>query len=115
MPAFEAPASELSLAEKEASTNQRDDNRRRDMQSIMRLSLGSLVAGIALMGNAVLSADNPATVVKIDANADRHEIDPRIYGLAFATEAQLIVELLSQKVRRSTAVRQMEPRFWQWP
>jgi PKD repeat protein len=34
-------------------------------------------------------AQNAAVTVSVDANANRHAIDPRIYGVAFATPAQL--------------------------
>ena len=36
-----------------------------------------------------VSQVNPAAVIAVDAGANRHSIDPRIYGLAFATTAQL--------------------------
>jgi hypothetical protein len=32
---------------------------------------------------------NAATIIDVDAAADRHPIDPRVYGVNFATEAQL--------------------------
>ena len=37
----------------------------------------------------LLAADNPAASINVDANANRRAIDPRIYGLAFASSAQL--------------------------
>ena len=44
--------------------------------------LALLFAGVAL-------AQNPTATVTIDANASRHTIDPRIYGVAYGTTAQL--------------------------
>lgn len=38
---------------------------------------------------ASAATTNPATTVTVDVAADRHAIDPRIYGLNFATSAQL--------------------------
>ena len=32
---------------------------------------------------------NTATVVNVDASADQHAIDPAVYGVAYATPAQL--------------------------
>ena len=37
----------------------------------------------------LFAADNPAATINVDANANKHAIDPRVYGLAFATPAQL--------------------------
>src|SRR6185369_7169080 len=37
-----------------------------------------------------LAAQNPATSVSVDAQANRHTINPNIYGVAFATTADLI-------------------------
>ncbi len=37
----------------------------------------------------LFAADNPAASINVDANANRRTIDPRIYGLAFASPAQL--------------------------
>lgn len=45
--------------------------------------LAVLVAGAAL-------AQNPAVTVTIDANAGRHAISPLIYGVAFASQADLV-------------------------
>ena len=49
------------------------------------LVLSLLVLSIA----TVVAADNPAATINVDANANQRAIDPRIYGLAFATPAQL--------------------------
>jgi hypothetical protein len=35
-------------------------------------------------------AQNPATYVAVDANANRHAISPDIYGLAFAATSDLV-------------------------
>ena len=48
------------------------------------LALGSLLAAVPTR------AQNPAATVTVDARAGRHPIDPRIYGVAFATEAELL-------------------------
>jgi len=37
-------------------------------------------------------AQNPAVTVQIDANAGRHPIDPRIYGVSYG-DAQNLVDL----------------------
>src|SRR5450631_3354496 len=34
-------------------------------------------------------AQNPTATVTVDANANRHPIDPRVYGVAYGTTAQL--------------------------
>jgi hypothetical protein len=44
----------------------------------------NLVFALALVTNA-----NPAVTVNVDAAANRHAIDPRIYGVAFASTAEL--------------------------
>src|SRR5262249_52080367 len=36
-----------------------------------------------------LAAQNPAATVTVDANANRRNINPNVYGLAYATTAQL--------------------------
>lgn len=38
---------------------------------------------------ALLQAQNPAVTVSVDASADRHPIDPRIYGVAYGDAATL--------------------------
>jgi len=42
----------------------------------------------ALLSGAAL-AQNPTASLTVDANANRHAIDPRIYGVAYGTTAQL--------------------------
>jgi len=37
----------------------------------------------------LLLAQNPATAVNVDANASRHAINPQVYGVAFASQADL--------------------------
>jgi len=44
--------------------------------------LALLLAGVAL-------AQNPTATVVVDANANRHAIDPRVYGVAYGTTTQL--------------------------
>jgi len=44
---------------------------------------------LALLLAAVAEAQNPTAAVTIDASANRHAIDPRIYGVAYGTTAQL--------------------------
>ena len=43
---------------------------------------------IFLLGGAAM-AQNPTATVTVDANANRHPIDPRVYGVAYGTSAQL--------------------------
>ncbi len=43
-----------------------------------------------VIGAAVLAAQNPSQVITIDANADRHSINPNIYGVAFSTTTDLL-------------------------
>jgi PKD repeat protein len=51
------------------------------------LVLSSLA--VACLSSLPAFAQNAAVTVSVDANAGRHAIDPRIYGVAFATPAQL--------------------------
>jgi len=51
------------------------------------LSLVLLAAGIVL--SVATFADNPAVTINVDANANRHPINPNVYGVAHATTAQL--------------------------
>jgi len=44
---------------------------------------------LALALSSAALAQNPAASVTVDVQANRHAIDPRIYGLAYATTAQL--------------------------
>ena len=50
---------------------------------------GSVSASDARAPFVPVAKDNPAVVITVDAGANRHAIDPRIYGLAWATQAQL--------------------------
>ena len=47
------------------------------------------MAGLALTVAAALRAQNPSVTVSVDASANRRAIDPRIYGVAHASAAQL--------------------------
>jgi PKD repeat protein len=49
----------------------------------------SKILTLAIFFAGVAAAQNPTATVTVDVNADRHAIDPRIYGLASATTAQL--------------------------
>ena len=42
-----------------------------------------------LLSPSLANAQNPAVTVNVDANANRHAINPNIYGVAHATTAQL--------------------------
>src|SRR5580765_8021384 len=44
---------------------------------------------LLVLAAGVLSAQNPAVTLSVDANANRHSINPNIYGLAYATPQQL--------------------------
>jgi PKD repeat protein len=46
-------------------------------------------SGLILLFCAVLFAQNPTAVVTVDVSANRRPIDPRVYGVAYATTAQL--------------------------
>src|SRR6185436_17162667 len=49
-----------------------------------------LVAAMAVAAAVtVLSAQNGAVIVTVDAGASRHAINPAVYGVAYATTAQL--------------------------
>jgi PKD repeat protein len=48
-----------------------------------------LVPVVLAAGVAVLHAQNPAVTITIDVASGRHGIDPRIYGVAYATTTQL--------------------------
>src|SRR5262245_61453453 len=54
-----------------------------------RIFVGLLMPVALAAGVLVLHAQNPSVTVTIDAAAGRHAIDPRIYGVAYATTAQL--------------------------
>ena len=55
-----------------------------------RLYLGGALLATAIALTAFCSkAQTPAIAITVDAAAGRHKIDPRIYGLAYATTAQL--------------------------
>src|SRR3954470_15757329 len=59
------------------------------MQKVaMKIELITAVLVLSLCFSNKLQAES-AAVVTIDARADRHAIDPRIYGVAAASEAQL--------------------------
>src|SRR2546430_17358776 len=45
---------------------------------------------IAVIFALPLLAQNPAATVAVDANANRHAINPNVYGLAYASTAQLL-------------------------
>ena len=42
-----------------------------------------------LAGAVAMQAQNPSVTLNVDANANRHNINPNIYGLAYATTTQL--------------------------
>lgn len=48
------------------------------------------LAAFILAGAPRLAAQNPATYVAVDAHADRHAINPDVYGLAFAATSDLV-------------------------
>jgi hypothetical protein len=52
-------------------------------------SLRSLVFCFVLLSPILAKAQNPAVTVNVDLNANRHPINPNIYGVAHATTAQL--------------------------
>ena len=52
---------------------------------VARASLAIVVAATIALG----AATNPAVTLKINAGSNRHPISPLIYGVAFATQAQL--------------------------
>src|SRR5712692_4998361 len=43
----------------------------------------------AILLAAAAFAQNPAVTIGVDANANRHPINPAVYGTAYATTAQL--------------------------
>jgi hypothetical protein len=51
--------------------------------SVLRASI------LMLLASATALAQNPAASVTVDVNAGRHAIDPRVYGIAYGTTAQL--------------------------
>src|SRR5262245_36166710 len=48
-----------------------------------------LIVGLALLRLCVGTAQGPTVSINIDVAANRHPINPNIYGVAFATTAQL--------------------------
>jgi hypothetical protein len=61
------------------------ENHGRPFHSAVRASALIVVAATIAIG----AATNPAVTLTIDAAANRHPISPLIYGVAFATQAQL--------------------------
>ena len=53
-----------------------------------RLATALVAAGLGLAA-ARAAAQNPAVTVSVDASADRHAINPWIYGVAYASSAEL--------------------------
>src|SRR5262245_29033606 len=52
--------------------------------------ISSLRASVLLLiMSAAALAQNPTAVITVDVNSGRHAIDPRIYGIAYGTTAQL--------------------------
>ena len=45
---------------------------------------------VVLLGLAPLVAQNPATTVSVDANANRHSINPNIYGIAYGDAHDMV-------------------------
>src|SRR5579872_5608155 len=56
-----------------------------------RRRLGIALAAAACLSLQISGADslNPAVTVSVDASANRHAISPQVYGVAFASTAQL--------------------------
>src|SRR5258708_17210458 len=52
------------------------------------MSIRGLLVAAALSG-LVAPAQNPAVTVAVDASANRHAINPNIYGVAYGTTQQL--------------------------
>src|SRR3954451_17418567 len=44
---------------------------------------------LAILLSCAALAQNPTAAVTVDASANRHPIDPRIYGIAYGTTVQL--------------------------
>ena len=59
--------------------------KRQKQSCLQAIAIAVLVSAAA----AQVGEQNPSTVVSIDANANRHPIDPHIYGLSFATTNDL--------------------------
>ncbi|KFN44848.1 glycoside hydrolase family 44 protein [Arenimonas oryziterrae] len=57
--------------------------------STLSLCLRRILFVAAVLAPTAALADNPAITVDIDANANRRPINPNIYGVAFASTAQL--------------------------
>src|SRR5678815_3482682 len=55
----------------------------------MKASRAFTVIVLVLLVPAVAAAQNPTANVTVNASAGRHAIDPRIYGIAYGTTAQL--------------------------
>src|ERR1700704_3797661 len=49
----------------------------------------AIVSVACIIGAAFANAQNPAVAVNVNAAANRHAINPNIYGVAFASAAQL--------------------------
>src|ERR1051325_2615980 len=52
------------------------------LRTLRPYALGVLIPGL-------LAAQNPAVTVLVDANANRHPINPAVYGIAYGTTANL--------------------------
>src|SRR5262249_5209886 len=55
----------------------------------MKNNSAFLISVLLLLLSSTAFAQNPTAAITVDANAGRHPIDPRIYGIAYGTTAQL--------------------------
>src|SRR6476620_7231388 len=55
----------------------------------MRCSTAFRLAAVLLFLSTQVWAQNPTALISVDVNANRRPIDPRIYGIAYGTTAQL--------------------------
>ncbi len=53
------------------------------------MRLAGLLAVVGFANGVAVAAQNPPVSIAVDVGARRHPIDPRIYGVAYATPAQL--------------------------
>src|SRR4029078_3218138 len=62
---------------------------RQGVRAMRRLLFPLLSSTAVVVAVAVLSAQNGAVTVTVDAAASKHAINPNVYGVAYATPAQL--------------------------
>src|SRR6266850_3643476 len=89
-----APSKRLSVTKRQRRSSPLRNSRTVRTEPGMRpnlsiIALMCLFLGVISLRMWVGNAQGPSVTINIDAAANRHNINPNIYGVAFATQAQL--------------------------